>query len=352
MMQLLGRHQKRITIIEPNLAGHGFDQLSAIRDLLSESGIASDHKMTVWPHWLTRNPVLFPSLDGFLLVFLLVAPIRALFMSRTVAIWHRPKSSTGGRGVKQYAKRFGARLIKHVPLVAIISVQPPELQRTIGSLVTDWIYQSAWWHKPSKIPQTEYDPGNFEETIRRYAGERPILIYLGYIDRAKGFEFFVDLFIKAARCSEALSFVAAGPVRHDTADAAERFVKAGGLLIDRYITNCEFLAGIDLADWVWACYRPDNDQNSGIFGLAYQAGSRVIVRNDSFVARLAVDLEYPIVEVQYGDVNGAIDAIRVSRLLKVEKPKDETISMMKERTRERLLRYLGFGLMTDGKVLA
>jgi hypothetical protein len=342
MIRLLGRRPKRVIIIEPNLTGHGFNQLSAIRALFSEAGIVSDHKIKVWPHLLTRNPVLFPSLDGYLLTFLLVAPIRSLFCSRTVAIWHRPTSSTTGRSVKNYVKRCGARWIKHVPLVAIVSVQRPELEPRIAGLVTDWIYQTFQWHNPSKMPQAQDDRNDFERTIRLYAGQRAILIYLGLIDRAKGFEFFVEL-IETVCDGDEFAFVAAGTVKHDCADIAKRFINAGGLLIDRHISDCEFLAGAELADWVWTCYRPDNDQYSAIFGLAYQAGSRVIVRNDSFVARMAADLEYPTVEVQYGDAKGAIDTIRASRMLKIVKPKGEIISMMKEQTRERLFHYLGCG---------
>ena len=338
----LERRTKRVTIIEPNLTGHGFDQLTAIRDLLSESGIASVHKRNLWPHVFTRSPVLFPSLDGFLLVFLIVAPVRALFWSRTVAIWHRPKSSTAGPGLKHYVKRCAVRLIKYVPLVAIISVQRPELQREIAGLVTDWIYQTVQWHKPLKVQQAPDDPSHFEETIRLHAGRRAILIYLGLIDRAKGFEFFVELLKEAVRSGDMFAFVAAGTIKHDSADVARRFINAGGLLVDRYISDCEFLAGVELADWVWACYRPDNDQNSGIFGLAYQAGRRVIVRSGSFVARMAADLEYPIIEVRYGDVKGAMHEICASRMLKIDKPKHEAVSMMKEQTRERLLHYLGY----------
>jgi hypothetical protein len=330
---------KEITIIEPDLEGHRADQLAAIRSLVSDHGIHADHKTKLWPHIFTRNPLLFPSIDGSFLAFLVVAPIRALLLRRTVAIWHRPKTSTHGRGLKRYAKYYGAKVIKSVPLVALISVQKPELQPEISTLVTDWIYQIANWYQPSGVLERPDESRAFAELIRQHANARPIIIYLGEISAEKGFEFFTDLLLED-KCAE-FAFVAAGKVKQRNADAVRRFIDGRGLLVNRYLSDSEFLAGINVAHWVWNCYRSDNDQNSGIFGFAYLAGARVIVRGDSYVARVALDLQFPTVQVRYGDVKRALEKIRASRTLMIEKPKPEMISIMKERTRERLLYYLG-----------
>jgi hypothetical protein len=181
----------------------------------------------------------------------------------------------------------------------------------------------------------------FTALIRQHANGRPIIIYLGEIAPEKGFDFFADLLFGDRFDCDRFAFVAAGKVNRRSANAAYRFVKGGGFLVDRYLSDSEFAAGIDVADWVWNCYQSDNDQNSGIFGFAYLTGAMVIVRNDSYIARVAFDLEFPIVQIQYGDVQGALEAIGASRTLMVEKPKQEMINIMKERTRERLLYYLG-----------
>jgi hypothetical protein len=331
----------KITIIEPHLSGHGADQLAAIRSLLSDHDIDADHQISLWRHVFTRNPLLIPSVDGSLLSFLIVASIRTLFLQRTVAIWHRPKTSTHGRGLKQYAKYYGARLINLVPLVALISVQKPQLQPEIAKICKDWIYQIAQWYRPSVVSKHPDESRIFTELIREHANGRPIIIYLGEITAEKGFEFFTDLLVEDRfNCAE-FAFVTAGKVSQKDAHTVHRFIKGGGLLVDRYISDTEFSVGIDVADWVWSCYRPDNDQNSGIFGVAYLAGARVILRSGSYIARVALDLQYPTVQVQYADAKGALEAIRASRTLMVEKPKQEMIGIMKERTRERLLYYLG-----------
>jgi hypothetical protein len=268
--------------------------------------------------------------------------MRTLLLRRTVAIWHRPTGSTRGRSLKQYAKYHGARLIKFVPLVALISVQNPQLQPEIAELCTDWIYQIADWYRPLVVSDDDQDKCRLlMEVVHQHANGRAIIMFLGTIAPEKGFEFFTDLLVEDLCNRAEFAFVAAGKVSLKSTDAVHRFMKGGGLLLDRYLSDGEFLVGIEVADWVWNCYRPDNDQNSGIFGLAYLAGARVIVRSDSYVARAALDLQFPTVQIQYADAKGALAAIRASRTLLVEKPRQEMIRAMKERAGERLLYYLG-----------
>jgi hypothetical protein len=338
----------KVTIIEPYLEGHRGDQLAAMRSLLLAHNLHVDHQIRLWPHIFTRNPLLFPSVDGSFLAFLLIAPIRTLLLRRTVAIWHRPKASTNGRGIKRYAKYYGAKLVKSVPLVALISVQKPQLQPEISTLFTDWIHQIAQWYKPLIASEYSDDSKSFTEAIQQHANGRAIIIYLGEIAPEKGFEFFCDLLVESTINCTNFAFVAAGKVSPRNAYAAHRFMKGGGLLVDRYLSDGEFLMGIDVADWVWICYRPDHDQNSGIFGLAYQAGAKVIVRNGSFVDCLAKDLEFPTVRIEYGNAKQALATILASQKLTIERPKDESINLMKERTCERLLCYLGYSTVLVG----
>jgi len=191
------------------------------------------------------------------------------------------------------------------------------------------------------MPEDSDRSTGFAALIRQHAKGRPIIIYLGEIASEKGFEFFSDLLVEDTSKFRQFAFVAAGKINPCSAHAAHQFLSKGGMVVDRYLSDSEFLTGIDVADWVWNCYQPDNDQNSGIFGLAYLEGAKVIVRHDSYIARAAFDLRFPTVQIQYGDARGALEAIRASRTLMVEKPKQEIINLMKERTRERLLYYLG-----------
>jgi hypothetical protein len=343
MRFLSGWETRQVTIIEPSLTGHRADQLMAISELLGDHGVKTKHKREIWPHVLTRDPLLFPSVDGLFLIFVIIAPLRALFLLRTVAIWHRPKTSTRGSHFKHVIKAYCARVIKKCPMVALISVQRPQYQPEIAGLFTAWIDQIAQWHRPSILPEYQLDYCRFEGLVKRHAKSRAVVIYLGEITAQKGFEFFTDICFEAKELDAELAFVAAGKVTTEVGFTADRFRQAGGLLIDKYLSDAEFLAGIDLAGWVWNCYRPDNDQNSGIFGFAYQVGARVIVRTGSFIERLASDLEFPVIHIEYGNSRQALEVIVGSSNLIVSPAKSESIRMMRERTRERLLYYLGFG---------
>jgi len=279
---------RRITIVEPSLEGHRADQLAAIRSLLCGHDIYVDHEKASWCHMFTGDPLLFPTVDESFIPFLIIASVRAIFLRRTVAIWHRPKAATHGRSVRRWrrnAKYYAAKLIKFVPRVALISVQKPQFQPEVATLFTDWIHQIADWYAPSLDPSE--DSFLFAKLIRQHAKGRPIIIYLGAITHEKGFEFFTDLLWEDRMFCNEFAFVAAGKVNKHSADVVHRFIKGGGLLVDRYIADSEFVVGIEAADWVWNCYPPENDQNSGIFGFAYRAGARVIVRDESYIGRVA-----------------------------------------------------------------
>jgi hypothetical protein len=342
MTLLFTAHSTKITIIEPSLEGHRADQLAAIRSLFSSHDVSVDHTKRPWRHIFTRAPILFPTVDESFFWFLMIAPARALLLRRTVAIWHRPKSSTGGRSVRRwrrFAKYYAAKLIKYVPFVTLLSVQKPQFQPEITGLFTDWIHQIADWYQPLVTSQDEARP--FKELIRQHAKGRPLIVYLGKVTSEKGFEFLTNILLQDLLSGGQFAFVAAGKLDENSGLVAHRFIKGGGLLVNRCISNIEFTIGIEVADWVWNCYPSDNDQNSGIFGIAYRAGARVIVRTDSYIARTASELQFPTVQIQYGDAKAALETIRVSRTLPIERPKQEMISMMRERTRERLLHYLG-----------
>ena len=137
------------------------------------------------------------------------------------------------------------------------------------------------------------------------------MFYLGQMELQKGFE-FLEIMIEARVRHPEIAFVAAGLRNEECKNAVRRFGDEGGLVINRYLTDGEFLSAIDMADWVWNCYTPENDQNSGIFGFAHRAGAKAIVRDNSFVARMASEAGVPIVSIKVGDVEGAVNRFAAS----------------------------------------
>jgi hypothetical protein len=96
-------------------------------------------------------------------------------------------------------------------------------------------------------------------------------------------------------------FIAAGKVASECVEAAKQFEAAGGILIDRFISDDEIIALYRHAALVWAVYAPTYDQASGIAGRAYQFGIPIAVRHGSHMNNLLAALEHPAIAVPFGD---------------------------------------------------
>ena len=81
--------------------------------------------------------------------------------------------------------------------------------------------------------------------------------------------------------------VCAGRVTPGNSNLAARLSAQGALIIDRFISDVELESLYGIADAIWACYAPDYDQASGVFGRAIQWGVPVIVRESSVIAAFA-----------------------------------------------------------------
>ena len=332
---------KYVTVVEPYLEGHRLQQLLAIKAILSDANVGVNHYRKAWPRGLIGSALLFPTVDGLFLQFSLIALARSVVGRRTVAIWHRPKHSALNRGLKSRLKYIGAYILKSLPFVAILSVQIPDLESSIKHLVTDWIYQVAQWSIPPSDGTVQIDASVPLKQIVNHAAGRDMILFLGAITQEKGFEFFVDLSCCVALKKNNIVFVAAGTLSKDCAQLGQQLVSHGGLLVDEHLTDNEFMTCLELARWVWICYTPDNDQNSGIFGLAYQTGSEAIVRAGSYIARAALHLEYPVIAVPYGSLEDALNRIVQSSTLNIKSPERARIEAMKAQTSKKLLYYLG-----------
>ena len=332
---------KHVTVVEPYLEGHRSQQLLAIREILAEANVGVNHYTKLWPHGFSGSPLLFPTVDGLFLQFYLVALVRCIVGLRTVAIWHRPKYSALNRNLKSRLKYIGAYVLKSLPFVSILSVQAPDFETSIKHIVTDWIYQVAQWSRPKQAELALIQNSLLLTRIRNHAGGRSVLAFLGEITLQKGFEFFVNLACSGLVNKDNITFAAAGKLTKDCTLLSQRLVDGGGLLIDEYLTDSEFLGCLEFARWVWICYTPENDQNSGIFGLAYQTGSEAIVRAGSYIACEALQLQYPVLAVAYGNIEGAADLIVQSSTSCIGFPERERIVAMKAQTSKKLLYYLG-----------
>lgn len=244
--------------------------------------------------------LLFATMEDSLLFFALVALVRDLLRRPTAAIFMNPRTFFEPETVRMRVKRTLAKILNARPRIAMISILPYALDPRHADISRGWMYDPELWDLGNASAEPAAAPGTLAAAFARI-GAAPYLLLAGRIDGAKGFDFFVAALRHARARGLDLAFVAAGSVSPSCAGQAGEFERLGGILIDRFLADDEFLALQRSAGCLWACYRPDYNSSSGIFGRAVQLGKRVIVNRDSYLDRLAILLDVSAYRCHYAD---------------------------------------------------
>ncbi len=239
---------------------------------------------------LRAERLMFGTLDDDVRGFVLVALARAMLGRRTAGIFMRPQSCffPGARG---WIKRQLFLVLSKVPRVSTLSLLPFEAAPELRSVATGAVHDPQLW---DVIDDDEpIDEALFAEVMAAAAG-RPILSFLGTVNQGKGFGHLVDIIAADPALTPKLCVVVAGRVQDDSVAGAAAVAKAGGIVWDRRISDAELAALYKASSGVWACYHPDYDQASGIFGRAVQRGRRPIIRDRAVIVghyadRLGID---------------------------------------------------------------
>jgi hypothetical protein len=127
---------------------------------------------------------------------------------------------------------------------------------------------------------------------RKRAAGRKIVIFLGKASRRKGYGKLVSL---AREFGDRALFVSAGTVDQECKADAAALDAAGMLVADRRVSEEELLSLYGVADYVWCQYDASSSElSSGIFGRAVQLGRTAVVREGSYLDRLADFLGCPV----------------------------------------------------------
>ncbi|MES0123201.1 glycosyltransferase [Mesorhizobium sp. C420B] len=251
----------------------------------------------------------FATLDDDLFSFVSIALQRAVHRRATVALFLGPQSCFGAFSFKRYIKRSIFAVLKQVPRVTIASIIPFSLAPEYRTIVNIGLYDPQWWdmHDGSALKQ----PGDTSVATRVHemAGGRPIVCWLGAASVRKGFAFLVDILEANPDIAKQVCFIFAG-VGNTEQTLASRFNAAGGIQIDRRLTDGEWQSLYGVADAVWACYEPMYDQASGVFGRALQFGVPAIVRRGSLIHTAATKLDASVFPLDFGDCRAAATALR------------------------------------------
>ncbi|WP_436798356.1 hypothetical protein [Mesorhizobium ventifaucium] len=255
---------------------------------------------------LAADSVLFATLEDDIAFFFVVAILRAVLGRRTVAIFMSPRLCFIGGFFKTTVRRHAFRLLKRLRSVTLLSILPFYLDQRFASVADNWIYDPQFWDLDSRTAYADWPDSALAQDVKRKAQGRPILLFLGGPSVMKGFPFLAKILQAKPAITDRLMIVVAGKVPADQKRFAELVSEAGGLVIDRYLTDDEVLSAKLCATCLWACYDPSYDSSSGLFGRAMQLGKQAIVRRGSYIDSIASHLNYPVHRCAFGDIDEGV----------------------------------------------
>ena len=233
--------------------------------------------------------LLLATLDDHVMSFVALAVLRSLAGKRTVALFLRFHPTIVEKRLVSRVKRVLFGILRHVNGIAIVTILPFSIDQRHRLIATDGLCDPQLWdmHDGRSLKCPERNA--FSHEVETAAHGRKIVVLPGSLTRIKGFGLMAEMLAGTPGLAGKFLFVAAGKVGVDCCETAEEFKAAGGLLIDRRISDQDLEGLYAASDFVWCFYTADYDQASGIFGRAIQFGKTPIVRSGSMIERFACD---------------------------------------------------------------
>lgn len=326
----------RLLIVADGEDGHRREYISLFQQMAARGGVESETRLLRFSDVLSSQAVFSPMLEEHTAKFLVVAALRALLGRRSCALMFRPGEAVRSSAPKHVAKKWLLKVARILSPVTVVTIMPFDLDPAFAKIADDWIHDPQLW---DLAPDDQAAETALAREVRDAAMGRPVVVALGAQSRDKGFDFLTDAWDARPDLRKAQLFVAAGKVARASKEKAARFAEQAGFLVDRFVTDEELRDLYREAALVWACYSPDYDQASGIFGRAVQTGKPVVIRRGAYVQHLAEILEHPALPVPWDDVEGVAAALAAPPP-PVAKPAAK-VQAMRERSAAVLSRALG-----------
>jgi hypothetical protein len=231
---------------------------------------------------ISRSPVLFLMIEEAFFLYVVACLLRASTGRRTAGLLLRPIPLLASKRWRCRVKRAVLHWLKRFEVVQTLTVLPFTVLPAAAFVAKDWIYDAELWDL------TDAERDAVELLRRERPGGRPVLTSLGRQNARKGFDLFTESYVHRAGLRERFRFIACGKVALGLADRAAAFRAAGGVAVDRVISDAELLGAYAASDAVWCLYPPTGDHATGILGRAAQLGIPVVVREGSLAHRLCV----------------------------------------------------------------
>jgi len=237
---------------------------------------------------LSRAPVLFLMVEEAFLLYVIVGLLRVMIGRRTVGLLFRPRPLAMSSRWRYVWRRAVLRRLKRWRCIRTLTLLPFDVFPAFSSIADDWIYDFQLWD----LTEEECEAVGTLRNERR-VGERRVLTAIGTQNAWKGFELFVDIYARSAPLRASYQFIACGRVVPEAEEHAAVLGEAGGVLVDRALSDAELLGTYAASDAVWCLYPPIGDHATGILGRAVQLGIPVIVRQGSLAHRLCTTESLP-----------------------------------------------------------
>lgn len=242
--------------------------------------------------------LLFGTIDDDYFGFFAVSLSRAVLGRRTVGLFLRPQTCFGRVGLPYTLKKLAFMGLKRVPFVSVFTIVPFSVAPEYRQVATGGVVDPQVWDMDAGKPEPR--DAALATHLRAVARGRRVLAFIGTANVGKGIEFLRDLVLDPAWPRDILQPVIAGRFPEDVRPLAGELSDNGALVLDRYISNDELHTLYAEAELIWACYRPDYDQASGIFGRALQYGKIPVVRAGSLIGGFARNIPVTAIELDYG----------------------------------------------------
>lgn len=257
----------------------------------------------LWLDLVRARQLLFATIDDDYAGFIAVALTRSLIGRRTVGLFLRPSQCfEKGRPIYRL-KRWAFRCLRHLPRLSLFTILPFRFDRRFAQVAHGWVHDPQMWDMHDRA--TSIEASQLSRDVLAAAGGRAILCFLGSVRKSKGFEFLADILSDHPDLAKDVFVVVAGGVDPASGGDCARLISAGGMVVDRFVSDEELLSLYKICDFSWCCYAPDYDQASGIFGRSVQLGARPIIREGSYLEKYAQEGAVAPVCLIYGDTRDA-----------------------------------------------
>lgn len=316
-----------VVLVSHELAGHRAAYVRQFTALFEGWGWTVELKRH-WSHVLfDPRPVLILMVEESTHGYAAAAAFRALSRRRTAGLLFRATDPASLRG---RVKRTLLSPLKALASVTTASIIPFDVEPGLAANCKTWIYDPQLWDIGEGLPVATPLSRDAEAAGR---GRRR-LVALGLQNRAKGFGLLCETYLSSTALRDQWCFVAVGAVSPDLKAQAAAFVAAGGVLVDRFVSDEELASMYGVADLIWGVYEPAYDQASGVFGRAYQTDRPVLVREGSAVARMAdgIGARYAQTRFDPADVAGVLSDLTVTPKgprLPVQQLQDESLATLR-----------------------